>query len=98
VEYHTKYELETSPLLTEEIEDAIGNDDYMLLALQIKCNWDNHEEHMRNLSLKFPDYIFKLSGVGEEPGDLWIKYFKNGKMQFCPAHILFEDYDKNKME
>ena len=52
---------------------------------------------MREISRKYKDVLFKLSGEGEETGDLWVKYFKNGKMQHCEARIEFDPFDEKKM-
>lgn len=62
------------------------------------CKWYDHEEDMKIFSKRFPTIIFKLEGVGEEPGDLWVKYFKNGKMQKCIAIISYEEYDESKLK
>lgn len=60
--------------------------------------WYEHEENMLKLSRRYPDIVFKLKGIGEEFPDIWIKYFKNGKMQKCIAKIMFDDYDESKLE
>lgn len=60
--------------------------------------WYEHEEEMKDISKKFPAAIFKLSGEGENAGDLWIKYFKNGKMQECPGQIIYEEYNEKKLQ
>lgn len=43
--------------------------------------WYEHEEDMLKVSLAFPGVLFRLDGEGEEAGDKWIKFFRNGKMQ-----------------
>ncbi len=62
------------------------------------CKWYDHEEDMEKFSKKFPEYVFALEGRGEEPGDLWFHYFKNGKSQHCPAKISFDEYDEAKLQ
>ena len=45
------------------------------------AKWYFHEENMEDLSKAFPEFAFKVYGKGEDEGDLWIKYFKNGIMK-----------------
>ena len=61
------------------------------------CKWYNHAEDLKEFSKKHPDALFMLSGEGEESGDIWKRYFRNGKSQLCEAKIVFEDYDENKL-
>lgn len=62
------------------------------------CKWYEHENAMRAISKKFPTVLFVLSGIGEEQGDQWTKYFQGGKMQICKAEFSIPPYDPNKME
>jgi len=39
----------------------------------------------------------QLFGEGEEAGDLWNEYFKNGKSQIERAKIVIETYDPSKL-
>lgn len=41
--------------------------------------WYDHERDMEKVSRRFPDAIFRIEGNGEEQGDVWKAYFKNGK-------------------
>ena len=59
--------------------------------------WYNHHEDMIKLSKKFPHLLFKLEGEGEESGDIWIKYFLNGKSQTAKAQITFEEFNLGKL-
>lgn len=60
--------------------------------------WYDHEEHMVKMSKHIKDVLFKLEGKGEESGDIWIKYFLNGKKQICRGNIVFDDFDESKLK
>lgn len=62
-----------------------------------RCKWYEHDEDMIKLSLQFPETVFCLYGEGEESGDLWYKYYKNGKKQICEAKITFDEYDESQL-
>jgi hypothetical protein len=71
------------------IEDNGGSSD--------SSKWYRHEADLKAFSLIHPSVLFKLSGEGEESGDIWIEYYKNGKMQQCKANISFDDFDESKL-
>lgn len=60
--------------------------------------WYDHDKDMKELSKKFPHVLFTLEGEGEESGDIWKKYYKNGKCQRCRAKITFDEYDESKLK
>ncbi len=59
--------------------------------------WYSHEEDMREYSKKFPLTLFALEGEGEEQGDVWCKYFQNGKMQECRRKFTIDPFDESKL-
>ncbi len=61
------------------------------------CKWYAHEEDLRQLSSRFPDILFTLLGKGEENEDIWVKYFKAGRMQVSHATITFDEFDEHKL-
>jgi hypothetical protein len=63
-----------------------------------EAKWYEDEDDMRAISKEFPDVLFELHGEGEDSGDIWDKYFKNGKMQYCPAEIIIPPYDELKLK
>jgi hypothetical protein len=63
-----------------------------------ECKWYEHEQDMRIFSKLFPEVVFTLKGEGEEPGDLWFKYFQNGKMQKAEAIITYDPFDPKKLK
>lgn len=60
--------------------------------------WYDHHEHLLKISKQFPDDVITISGVGEEEGDIWKTYYKNGKHQHCEAVITFAPYDESKLK
>jgi hypothetical protein len=58
--------------------------------------WYEHELDMKKISVKYSGVVFALDGTGEETGDIWRKYFFNGKMQ--RVGISFEPFDPNKLK
>lgn len=69
-------------------EDGSGSD---------ACKWYEHESDMIDFSRKFPDVLFTLKGIGEESGDIWTKYFVNGKVQVAKAKIIVDGFDPKSL-
>ena len=51
--------------------------------------WYTHGEDMIALSEQFPAYTFRLHGSGEDKGDLWYRYFRNGEDELCEAKVEY---------
>jgi len=85
-DYKTDYE--------EEIQELSGYGSLTFDAIK----WYDHEKDMLNYSLQKPEVTFLLEGEGEETGDIWRKYFKNGKMFQTKAELRFEYYDESKLQ
>lgn len=108
--YYTQYELEVKDLetMTDDgcgiIEKFRESCDYAKLALnesgntEESCKWYDHDDDLINLSKEHPDKLFILSGLGEDSGDIWRKYFVNGKIQEEKAEIKIADFDINKLK
>lgn len=62
------------------------------------CKWYSHQDELKRFSLLHSEALFKLSGEGEESGDIWHEYYQNGKMQLCKAQIVFADFDARLLE
>lgn len=60
--------------------------------------WYDHEKDMWVFSRQFPQVLFTLFGEGEKSGDIWRKYFKNGKMQVARAQITFAPFDEKELK
>ena len=77
----------------EEIIEISGD----MYLFDYPIPWTTHEQDMRLLSSRHPTTLFKLSGDGEENGDLWEEYYLGGKMQRCTAKITFDPYNPSKL-
>lgn len=62
------------------------------------CKWYSHEEDLKGFSLLYPDTLFELHGKGQDEGDLWAKYFKNGKVQVAKAFISYPPFDETLLK
>ena len=102
--YYTRHELEIVKgdndligALREVCEDAqyainVSGDS------ENSCKWYSHEADLKSFSLRHPNAIFKLSGEGEESGDIWHEYYQNGKVQTCKAKIVFDDFNADLLK
>ena len=100
--YSTKYTLSFFKGFEDEVEvnenlSSISGYDLDFFYGEPDCKWYDHEKHMKLLSQIYPETTFLLEGEGEESGDIWRKYFKNGKMQVCKAKIVFPAFDESKL-
>lgn len=102
--YYTDFKLTTKPAaeisldlletITNYSWESYGGGEY---TPGDSIKWYEWTENMKELSLVFPDTLFILEGEGEESGDLWKAYFKNGKSQEIRAEVVFEEFDPEKM-
>lgn len=51
------------------------------------CHWYDHEDDLIEISKKFPNARFRLSGLGEKRYDIWNRYYENGKIENCGVII-----------
>ena len=105
--YYTCYTLEWEPK-DQAVEEYIRqqqeeNDEFAYgiepngeMADSVK--WYDHEDDIKALSKQFPEIVFTLSGEGEEAGDVWKKYFKDGKVQVAQAEIVVAPFDPKKLK
>jgi hypothetical protein len=97
--YQTNYELIVDNDIAADVEAAILE----VSGYQFDCGslynakWYDHDEDMREVSKQFPDRVITLYGNGEDADDQWYAYFKNGKMQWCPAIITYDPFDESKL-
>ena len=83
----------------EEIEGTeFGDMDFDGTECSYWAKWYDHNEDLINVSKKYPDVLFTLYGKGESSGDIWRKYYKNGKYQVAKAFISYEEFDEAKLK
>jgi hypothetical protein len=58
------------------------------------CKWYDHEADMLMLSAKLPGVLLKLTGEGEEAGDVWEAFFRDGKSYTQAVEIKFPPFDE----
>lgn len=51
--------------------------------------WDNSDEDMRDVSIKFPEMVFELSCHDDEGFD-YKEYFWNGQQEECLGRLVFD--------
>ena len=96
--YYTRYELEHNDRSgIDHAKEVTERSDYTYL-FDDQIKWYDHEKDMRKYSKEYPNVLFELSGEGEETGDLWIEYYKNGKMQLAKAKITYDAFNEERLE
>jgi hypothetical protein len=56
--------------------------------------WYEHDGDMKALSERVPGVLFTMTGAGEEPGDMWTKYYYEGKVQEASkVEVTVNDFD-----
>lgn len=95
--YYTKFDISENPLtVQQEIEDISEYSDWY--EGQLHAKWYEYEKHCRKVSEDFPNLVIVVEGHGEEPGDDWKAYFKQGKMQKAKAVVTYAEFDESKLK
>ena len=53
---------------------------------------------MLEYSANHPEYLFILDGEGEESGDIWRKFYKDGKSYEWKLEYALPDFDPKKLK
>lgn len=98
--YYTNYSLSADKELPETFGDNFESvTGYILDGMDLYyAKWYDHDKDMKKISTLYSDILFTLKGEGEEPGDLWIAYYKNGKVQLENAQITYSPFDESKLK
>jgi len=99
--YRTVFTIDTDKEVTE-LEELTK---YNLNCFYVEGNhyegegrWYSWEDDIKKVSLQNPGVLFTLHGEGEGEGDLWDAYIMDGKIQICPAQIIYAPFDKELLK
>ena len=91
---HTSDSYDQNVLIDHYFEKITG---YSINSLS-EIKWYDYDTDMRKLSKQFPHIVFTVEGDGEETGDHWKAYYKNGKGVIHRPKIQFPDYKEEDLE
>ena len=98
--YYTKFELSIisgNDHITDYEQEIIDSTDYSEL-FEDSIKWYDCEKDMIAYSKNHPNVTFCIDGEGEESGDIWKSYFKDGKVFTTKAELVFEDFSEDKLK
>ena len=81
----------------KDTDSELGTSYRLYLDDNDEYKWYECDDEMIALSKEFPEVLFKVHGEGEESGDIWDRYFMNGKTQYCPAEVMCPPFDRTKL-
>lgn len=74
----------------------LSRDKTRLLSDSIK--WYEWAEQITSISKDYPEWLILVEGKGEESGDVWKAYFKDGKKKVLQAQITFPEFNESMLE
>lgn len=105
--YYTHYNLTWDPKSDEtatQFAEWRDGTDYAAYCLDEdgasedpSSQWDPMPD-ARALSASCPGVLFTLHAEGEEPGDIWNAYFRDGKCYKALAQIIVPEFDAEKLQ
>jgi hypothetical protein len=89
-------------LLLQQEAQAVSDYDFELhdaehCIMSDSVKWYDCIDHMLDLSKKHPDWLILVEGIGEEQGDVWKAYFKNGKHTVLCPQVVFPDFTESML-
>lgn len=101
--YYTSHELKVLSGNSDLITQFREENDSAKYALDSQggtsesCKWYDSDTDLMEFSKKHPAELFELSGEGEESGDLWKLYVKNGKSKKVKAVITYPEFNESDL-
>ena len=107
--YYTQYAIKVDNQeldideIQKEIEEISGyensfDNDSTEIFSDGSIKWYESTEDMKKVSTKYPNTLFTVKGKGEESGDIWSEYHKNGKVHKAKTQIIIEPFDEEKLK
>jgi hypothetical protein len=101
--YRTYFNLDIEPEPPDELLDTVIYDGFLTIEQLVNgetedMKWYDYHEEMIELSLKYPEYVFTLDGQGEEPGDIWRSFYKNGKFHDWTLEYDLPNFDELQLK
>jgi hypothetical protein len=103
--YYTNYELSLhgmgtldlidDQVLAEKLAASMGKGKFWE---EDAVKWYSHEIDIKNFTVEHKNIVVKLTGDGEDSDDIWVKYFKDGKVQIERAKIAYDSFDPKKLK
>ena len=93
--YYTNYTITADKVLPDDFEYQFTEiTDYYFYDGKLEGKWYDCEDDMINISKLYPNILFTVEGEGEESGDIWRQYFKNGKNHRIEPEIVWPEFDE----
>lgn len=89
---HEDHSMEIFNALKDLNPDCFNNNEAINLEAMFKepLDWYSWNENMTALSKLFPLTTFVIYGNGQDYGDCWKAYFRNGDIDYCKSHIVYD--------
>ena len=96
--YYTDYTITTDKAIPEDFDEKFEQiTDYSIYDMELlNVKWYDHKDDMLKISKEYPDILFTVDGDGEDQGDVWREYYKNGRMQRVEPKVIWPEFDEDK--
>lgn len=106
--YYTRFDITAKPPIPDEKLAQFEADFEVVTGYGINASrgemglegkWYDHDKNMVKLSILYADHVFQLDGVGEEDGDVWRMYYRNGKSHSAETKVVVTHapFDETKL-
>lgn len=97
--YYTRHVLKTNDPQGDEVHAAaIAEISGYLDPFDDVHKWYDMEDDLILYSKTQPEILFKVSGFGEENGDQWVHYFKNGESVKIVSEITTRELNATEIQ